>query len=108
MPSKPGGAELVLTAGSQGDGIYCVVKAAVSEWARKQWKSWLAGVTMSWERIMVNLENILEKPVQTLPGMHSGFPIDPVTSFCVRRLGLIEIILIFFFLQIMYQTNPSD
>lgn len=45
---------------------------------------------------MVNLENILEKPVQTLPGMHSGFPIDPVTGFCVRRLGLIEIIYIFF------------
>lgn len=38
MPSKPGGAELVLTAGSQGDDIYCVVKAAISEWARKQWK----------------------------------------------------------------------
>lgn len=35
---KPGGAQLALTAGSQGADIYYVVKPALSEHRRKQWE----------------------------------------------------------------------
>jgi len=38
MSSEPGGAQLALTAGPRGAGIYSIVKLALSEHARKRWE----------------------------------------------------------------------
>lgn len=68
MPSKPGGAQLALTAGAQGSGIYYIVKPALSERARKQWKRLVN--RKDHDKIIINLGNILEKPVHT--ARHAG------------------------------------
>lgn len=69
MSSEPGGAQLALTAGSWRAGIYYTVKPVLSEHARKRWKRL---VSRKDRELGHNLGNILEKPVQSLPGMLGG------------------------------------
>lgn len=63
MSSEPGGAQLALTAGARGAGIYYIVKSALSEHARKRWKRLVN--RKDHDKIIINLGNILEKPVHT-------------------------------------------
>lgn len=69
MSSEPEEAQLALTAGSQGAGIYFIVKSASNEHTRKQEKRLVSRKDHELDKIIFNLVTILEKPGQTLPVM---------------------------------------